>query len=271
MESQFGWWLPIDISTHGAEIDVLINVIHWFMAVLFVGWAIYFVYVLIRFRARPGQKADVTERHFRLPTYIEVAVVLFEIVLIVYFSSPLWYRYKRGFPPEKDSLIVRVTAEQFAWNVHYPGKDGIFGPTKIELMDGTNPVGVDREDPHGKDDIISVNNLHVPINRPVIVQLSSKDVIHSFNILVMRVKQDAVPGMTIPIWFEATRVGEYEIACAQLCGNGHYRMRGQFFVDSQEDFDKFLREEAASLEAAADSKWDKKPQNLASHSSGGSK
>jgi cytochrome c oxidase subunit 2 len=178
--------------------------------------------------------------------YLEIAILLFEIVLLVFLSSPIWFDYKKGFPEEKDALVVRIVAEQFAWNIHYPGKDGKFGPTKSELMDGTNPIGLDREHPDGKDDIFTINNLHVPVNKPVIAHLTAKDVIHSFFIPVMRVKQDTIPGMVIPIHFQATQTGEYEIACAQLCGIGHYRMRGQFFVDTPEAFDKFLADEAAS-------------------------
>lgn len=247
MENQFGWWLPLNISTHGAGIDQLINLLHWFMALLFVGWGVFLVYCLIRFRERPGHQADVAVKHFKLPVMLEVGVLLFEIVLLVFISSPLWFSFKTDFPEEKDALVVRVVAEQFAWNIHYPGKDGIFGPTKIELMDGTNPIGLDREAPEAKDDIFTINNLHVPVNQKVIVHLSSKDVIHSFFIPVMRVKQDMIPGIPGKIWFEATQTGEYEIACAQLCGIGHYRMRGQFFVDTPENFEKFMAEEAAAL------------------------
>ena len=247
MENQFGWWLPLNISTHGAGIDQLINLLHWFMGLLFVGWGIFLVYCLIRFRERPGHQADVTVKHFKLPVILEVAVLLFEIVLLVFISSPIWFSFKTEFPEEKDALVVRVVGEQFAWNIHYPGKDGIFGPTKLELIDGTNPVGLDREAPEAKDDILTINNLHVPVNKKVIVHLSSKDVIHNFFIPVMRVKQDMIPGIPNRVWFEATQTGEYEIACAQLCGIGHYRMRGQFFVDSPEAFDKFMAEEAAAL------------------------
>ena len=241
------WWLPLNISTHGEGIDRLINILHWFMLVLFVGWFIYFVYCLIRFRARPGHEPDVQNRHFKLPTYIEAGIVVVEVMLLLFVSSPIWAKYKTDFPPESDSLVVRVVAEQFAWNVHYPGRDGKFGRTEAKLMDSSNPLGIDREDPDAKDDIFTINQLNVPVNKPVIVQLSSKDVIHSFALTVARVKQDAIPGMMIPVWFQATQVGEFEIACAQLCGNGHYRMRGFFNVKTPEDFQAFLDEEHKTL------------------------
>ena len=243
----YGWELLPDMSAHGASIDHLIQVLHVFMIALFAGWAIYLVYCLVRFRARPGHSAEASTKHFKLPTYLEVGVVIFEVFLLVALSTPVWFSYKRGPVNRADAIVVKVTAEQFAWNFHYPGRDGKFGPTKTELIDGTNPVGLDREDPTGKDDIVSVNNFHIPVHRPVILEVTSKDVIHGFGVPLLRLKQDAVPGMVSTIWFEATETGEAQVACAQLCGNGHYRMRGQVMVESAEDFQKFLDEEYKSL------------------------
>ena len=139
---------------------------------------------------------------------------------------------------------MRVTGEQFAWNAHYPGNDGRFGRRDIKLVGADNPLGLDRTDPDAKDDITTTNQLNFPVNRPVLVHLSSKDVIHSFGLFEMRVKQDAIPGMDIPVWFIPNRIGEYEIACSQLCGLGHYRMRGFVSVKSQADYDAWLAEQA---------------------------
>lgn len=246
---QYGYWLPPNISAHGAEIDNLISVLHWFMAVLFVGWGIYLLYCLVKFRERPGHDADHTPRHFVIPKYLEIAVILVEAGILAFFSFPIWAKVKRDFPDKNDpkTVIIDVTAEQFTWTVTYPGKDGKFGKRKFELMDGTNPIGLDREDEAGKDDIISPNVLNIPVNRPVIVNLTSKDVIHSFYLPVMRVKQDTIPGMEIPIWFQATETGEFEIACAQLCGVGHTQMRGMFNVLSEEKYQSWLDEEHKSL------------------------
>jgi len=236
-------WLPINISTHGADIDRLIFVVHIFMLALFVGWGVYLIYCLINFRERAGHESDLHVKHFKLPTYIEGAILLIEVCLLVFVSSPIWGRVKNEFPPEKDALVVRVVAEQFAWNIHYPGKDGKFGKTTSEKMDGTNPVGIDRDDPDAKDDIITINQFHIPVNKPVIVRLVSKDVIHDFSIPVMRVKQDIIPGIEIPIHFEANQTGEFEIACAQLCGLGHYRMRGSFVVETPEAFAAWMADQ----------------------------
>jgi cytochrome c oxidase subunit II len=244
MDNAFnGWWLPINISTHGAGIDRLIVTLHWFMALLFVGWLLYFLYCLVRFRSGAQPKADLSQKHFKLPTYLEIGIVFVEAALLLFVASPIWAKVKNEFPNPAEAVTVRVVAEQFAWNIHYPGRDGKFGRTDIKNMDGTNPVGVDRTDPNGVDDLVTINELKVPVNKPVIVQLSSKDVIHSFGIPVMRVKQDAIPGMDIPIWFQATQTGNFEIACAQLCGLGHYRMRGAFQVIAPEEFQAWLDEQ----------------------------
>jgi len=240
MEKYYGWGLPIDISTQGPEIDRLIYVVHGLMAALFIGWFAYLVIALVRFRQRPGHAATYQLNHFKAPSYVEVAVAIFEILLLVGFSFPVLNHVRNVFPDPAKALQVRIVAEQFVWNVHYPGDDGIFGKTDIHLISGTNPVGLDSNDPAAKDDIVMINQFHVPVHKPVIVRLSSKDVIHSFSIPVMRVKQDVIPGQTIPVWFEATKTGSFEIACAQLCGLGHYRMRGFFTVETEDQFHSWL-------------------------------
>ena len=162
----------------------------------------------------------------------EVAVAIVEVVLLVFYAIPAWATRVKAFPAESEAVVVRVVAEQFAWNIHYPGPDGRFGRTDIKLITSDNPLGLDRADAAAKDDITTINQLNLPVDRPVLVHLSSKDVIHSFGLFEMRVKQDAIPGMEIPVWFIPNRVGEYEIACSQLCGLGHFRMRG-FHHDSE--------------------------------------
>jgi cytochrome c oxidase subunit 2 len=188
-----------------------------------------------------------------------------EAVLLIGFAIPLWAARVDDRPPENEALIVQVTGEQFAWNVHYPGADRAFGRTDVKLLDlQSNPLGLDRSDPAAKDDVTTVNQLYLPVNRPIIVRLRSKDVIHSFGVPELRVKQDAVPGLTIPIWFIPTvttaemrsQIGkpefQYEIACAQLCGIGHARMRGFVTIQTPEEFQKWLEEAQAEQAATAD-------------------
>jgi cytochrome c oxidase subunit 2 len=259
--------LPALAATHGAQIDSLIGWMHVFMLVLFVGWGAFFIYVLIRFRQSRNPAANYTGTTSHVSSYLEGGVLVVEMLFLFAFSIPLWAMRVDHLPAESEALVVQLTAEQFAWNVHYPGADGVFGRTDTKLLDlQSNPLGLDRSDPAAKDDITTLNQLYLPVNKPVIVKLRSKDVIHSFNVPEFRVKQDAIPGFTIPVWFVPdvttaemrTRTGNpefaYEIACAQLCGLGHYRMRGFVTVQSDDEFQKWM-EEQAEQQGGTDSIW----------------
>jgi cytochrome c oxidase subunit 2 len=247
MEKYLG--LPLDASMHGGEVDQIIGLMHWLMLILFVGWGAFFIYTLFRFRAGRNPRADYAGVKSRMSTYLEVSVAVVEAILLIGFSIPAWAKRVHDLPPEGESTVVRVVAQQFAWNIHYPGADGVFGRTEPQLVDTTNPVGLDRSDLQAQDDIVTINQLHLPVDKPVIIHLSTLDVIHSFSLPYMRVKQDAIPGVTIPIWFVPTQVTPegrpWEIACAQLCGNSHYRMRGFLRVHTQEGFEAWLAERAA--------------------------
>jgi len=252
--------LPALAATHGATIDDLIGWIHVFMLILFVGWGGFFLWAIVRFRQSRNPVADYRGVTSKNSTYGEIGVAVVEAILLIGFAIPLWAARIEGIPPENEALTVNLTPEQFAWNARYAGPDGVFGRTDIKLIDlQSNPLGVDRSDPAAKDDITTVNQVYLPVNKPIIVNLRSKDVIHSFNVPEFRVKQDAIPGLTIPIWFIPNvttaemreKTGnpnfQYEIACAQLCGLGHYRMRGFVTVLSAEEFQKWMDDEEAKL------------------------
>ncbi len=232
--------LPVAASAEAARIDQTLVLVHWLMLVLFVGWSLFFVYVLVRFRRRVNQQVSPSPVRGRWPTFIELGVLVAEIALLAFFSIPAWSARVNALPTASSSVVVRVVAEQFAWNVHYPGGDARFGATRIDLISPTNPLGLDRTDPDARDDVTTVNELHVPVNTPVIVHLTSKDVVHSFTLLQMRVKQDTIPGSVQTVWFTPTQTGAWEIVCSQLCGLAHYRMRGSFIVQSDTDFRAWL-------------------------------
>jgi cytochrome c oxidase subunit 2 len=234
--------MPVAGAEHAGEIDQIIVLVHWLMAALFVGWGIFFLYTLVRFRASAHPRANYHGAKGTVSKWLEAAVLVTEIVLLVFFSIPAYGERVAEFPPEHESTVVRVVAEQFAWNIHYPGPDHKFGRTDIKLVSAANPLGIDRRDADAKDDITTINQMNLPVNRPAIVHLSSKDVIHSFGLPQMRVKQDAIPGIVHNLWFTPTTTGEWEIACSQLCGLGHYRMRGFYTIQPQADFEKFLDE-----------------------------
>ena len=239
--------MPLQASTHAAELDQMMVLVHWLMAVLFVGWGLFFLFVLFRFRRGANPKASYTGAKGKISKGLEVAVAVIEVLLLVFYAIPAWAKRVKAFPSESEAVVVRVVTEQFAWNIHYPGPDGKFGRTDIKLVSSDNPLGLDRTDPNAKDDITTINQLNLPVDRPVLVHLSSKDVIHSFGLYEMRVKQDAIPGMTIPVWFIPNRVGEYEIACSQLCGLGHFRMRGFITIQSPAAYQKWFDDQEKEL------------------------
>ena len=260
--------LPINSSSHGYMIDIMMGWVHWLMLFLFVGWGIYLIITVTKFRSSSNPKADYNGVQSHYSQYAEYGVIIFEAFLLIGLSIPLYSQFKTTLPDDNSVHHVRVIAQQFAWNIHYPGEDGKFGKTDINLVDEeSNPIGLDRNSPNGSDDIVTINQMHLPVNKQVMIHLSSKDVIHNFGIPEMRIKQDAIPGMTIPFFFTPTmttadflekikgtaREGKgYEIACAQLCGNSHYRMRGYVTIDSESDYEAWLSEQAEYIEEEGD-------------------
>ena len=234
--------LPELASANGRAVDDLMVYVHWLMLVLFVGWIIYFGYVLFRFNAARNKKASYEGSKSKLPSYVELAIVAVEAVLLLGIAVPLWAKNVNQFPKPEDATVIQIMAQQFAWNVRYPGLDGKFGQQDMKLIASDNVFGVDPADPAGKDDIQLLNEIHVAVNKPVLIYLSSKDVIHSLKLVAMRITQDAIPGLRIPCTFTPTKIGRYQIECAQLCGGGHSAMAGGFVVvQSQADFASWLK------------------------------
>src|SRR5215469_5295883 len=234
--------LPPLASVHGEYVDDLIIYVHWLMIALFIGWLAYFAYALFRFHRSRNPKADYLGVRNHASNYIEVVVALIEAVILIGVAVPMWAKTWVGeTPDEKNSTVIQIVAQQFAWNVRYPGKDHKFGAQDMRFVTADNPFGVDPKNADGKDDIQTLNEVHVVVDKPVLIHLSSKDVIHSFKVIAMRVTQDAIPGMRIPIHFTPNKVGRYQINCAQLCGQGHASMAaGYLVVQTQADFDKWI-------------------------------
>lgn len=230
-------------SEHGVLIDKMLEFCHWFMLALFVGWSTFFLITLFKFHKSRNPKADYHGVKSKLSSHLEFMVVLVEAVILLGFALPLWGKRVNDFPKE-GALKVRVVGQQFAWNFHYPGPDGKFGRQDAGLISTSNPLGIDPTDPAAKDDITTLNELHLPVNVPVILEISSKDVIHSFSLQAMRSGQDAIPGSLVPMWFRPVKAGEYEIICGQLCGLGHYNMRAIMTVESQKEFEDWLKGKA---------------------------
>jgi len=216
-------WLPENVSTYGGDIDSILSLIYYVVGVWFVLTSAAILYFLIRYRRRQGRRAIYIEgNRLREAAWILVPglIVLALDLWIDFHGGEVWARVK-GYVPPSD-LRVQVTGKQFNWEILYPGPDGQFGTA---------------------DDLQMDNELHVPVNRVVRVVLKSKDVIHSFFLPNLRLKQDAVPGRTIEAWFEATKPGKYELPCAELCGFGHSGMKGLLIVHPADEYEKWVREQ----------------------------
>ena len=235
---------PPNVSEHGFQIDHIIEFCHWFMGALFLGWSVYFIFVLWRFHKGRNPVANHEGVTSAISTHLEFAVVLIEAVLLVGFAVPLWAKRVNAFPNDKNAILVHAIGQQFNWNFHLPGPDGVFGRRDLALVSNSNPVGLDPNDPNGKDDLVVLGELHVPVDRNVVVDVSSKDVIHNFALPNMRIAQDAIPGQVVPMWFKPIKTGTYDIVCGQLCGLGHYSMKGTLVVDTPADYQAWLKERA---------------------------
>ena len=256
--------LPVGISSVSGRIDEIIVIVHYLMLVLFVGWGIFFIVSLVKFRESKNKKANYKGVESHYSSVLEGAIAVIEIVILFGFAFPIWAERVNDVPDSRDAESIRVIAQQYAWNIHYPGEDGKFGDTRDDLIDEQdNPIGLDRSSEFGKDDFYTINQMHIPVNTKIRVDLSSKDVIHNFKLPELRVSQDAIPGMVIPVHFTATNTSKefletavgtkregksLEIACAQLCGLGHYRMKGYLTIHEKENYVAWLEEQAEYLE-----------------------
>ena len=234
-------WLPAAASGHASALDAVLLSVHAHMLLIFTAWLALFVIALVKFRK--GANPEPRDRGMK-GTWAAIAiggVLVGDVIILATMALPAWAARNEPPPAGVNPVEIRVPAEQFAWNIHYPGPDGVFGRTGQPFISASNPVGIDRSDPAGADDIGILNVLMLPVYRTAVIQLTSRDVIHSFTLNEMRVKQDANPGMTSRIWFTPITIGDWEIACSQLCGLGHYRMRGEYHVVDEATFQSFLR------------------------------
>lgn len=237
------WWFPPPINQHGIAYDAQ------FMRTLVVVGIIFFLaqfalgYVIVRFR-NTGGRASYTHGNNRLETLWTTATAVLFLGLVL-MGTKIWAGVHFDEAPP-DAIPIEVTAKQFAWNFRYPGPDGKFGHTDLKFINdaGGNPVGVDDKDAAGKDDVVSAS-LKVPVGKHIKLIMHSRDVIHNFFVRELRLKQDIVPGMEIPLHFEADQIGTYEVPCSELCGLGHFQMRTTMQVMSQADFDAWIKQQEA--------------------------
>jgi len=211
-------YLPENIATYGAEIDSLFYLIYYITGAAFVLVTICLALFLVMYRARPGHRARYSHGNTALEMTWTIVPSLI-LVILTFLSIPTWSKVKTRIP--ESDLHVRITAKQFNWEVTYPGPDGKFDTADDQTLD---------------------NEVHVPVGKPVVLHLRSKDVIHSVFIPNARFKQDAVPGHEILQWIQVTKPGKYPIPCAELCGFGHSGMQGFLFVHTPEEYQQWVKE-----------------------------
>lgn len=245
------WSFPAPASAHGLLIDRQFNVTWVIVAVGFALAQIALGFVVWRYPRGKRGRAFYTTGNARVEV-ICAAITAIVFVSLAIFGQTVWAELHLRDAPA-DAVLVEVTGQQFVWNFRYPGADGKFGGSRPELYNDEDnaatarpgPLGIDPKDPLGLDDLVSVGLMVVPVNRPVKLILRAKDVTHSFFVPALRFKQDAVPGLRINVHFTPIREGRYEIACAELCGISHHRMRAFLEVRSQSEFEKWLQEKAS--------------------------
>ena len=228
------WWLPENVSTFGRDIDWLFHLIYAITAITGILVFVALIAFLVMYRDRPGRRARYTHGNTTLEIVWTIVPALI-LVVLTFLSVPAWSKIKMSQPPT--DLVIQVNAKQFNWQVSYPGPDGKFGTA---------------------DDKQFLDEMHVPVNKPVKVILKSQDVIHSFFVPSFRIKQDAVPGREISAWFDATKPGKYEWPCAELCGFGHSGMKGWVYVHTPADYEKWAAE---NLKADAAPAQEEKPKS----------
>lgn len=238
------WPMPELISVHGRDwesqhlMTITIVGIVFTLAQIGLGWCVF------KFTDKKPGPATYTEGSAKVETtWTLITAAIF--VMLGITGQRVWANFHLTDPP-KDAIMIEVTGQQFAWNIRYPGPDGVFGRTDVKLVDDAagNPLGLDDKDPAARDDVVTQNQMAVPVNRPIRLILKSKDVTHNFFVPQARMKQDAVPGLATFMHFTLTKPGKYEVACAELCGQLHWQMKGFINVMSDEEYQNWLKERA---------------------------
>ena len=237
--------IPENYAAHGGRVDHMIDVVHWLMIALFIGWTLFFLYTIFRYRSGANPKASYHGVRNHISSHLEIGIVILEAVLLLGFAFPLWKERTDTWETVQklNPVRVRVIGWQFGWTYHYPGADGKFGRIDHRLKTSNSDIGLDLTDPNALDDF-TTSVLRIPVGRPAILNIGANDVIHNYAIVPMRIQQDAIPGREIPMWFTPNKPLETSVVCGQLCGEGHANMAGQMEVIAAKTYDEWAVQES---------------------------
>jgi len=245
------WWLPRNVNMFGHEIDFIFYVILWLTGVTAVAVFSVMIYFIVKYRARPGVPAIHSHGNNALEV-IWTTIPVFIFLALAIYGNEQWTQMRLRTPPA-DAIPVAVVGEQFGWNVRYPGPDGKLAKMDAQKVGKDNPFGVDPADPNGRDDFTTYGELVFPLGKPVRLYLSSKDVIHAFYVPEFRLYQDMVPGRVYDfVWFKTEATGQFQLACNQLCGQGHYKMFGKLSVVPEVEYEAWAKGKAPTATASSD-------------------
>lgn len=236
----FSPWWQTPLASNWGSIDTALDITLWICAIAFVALNLFMALALMRYRHRAGSRAHYEPENVPLEKHL----TFWTTIGIVVMLAPGLVAWSRYVTVPEDAAIVEVVGQQWYWTFRFPGPDGVLGTAAVKHMTPDNAFGLDPQDPFGRDDkLVDTSELHLPLGKPVKMVLRSKDVLHDFYVPEFRAKMDLVPGIVTFFWMTPTKLGKYEILCAELCGVGHHEMRGTVIVEQAKDFDGWLSQQ----------------------------
>tara|TARA_Y100000758_G_scaffold204494_1_gene146203 strand:- start:689 stop:1564 length:876 start_codon:yes stop_codon:yes gene_type:complete len=240
------WWTPI--ASNWGYIDDTIILTFWITGVVFIAVILFMAYCIIKFRYKEGNRSEYEPENKKLEWWLTILTGLGVAGMLI----PGLFVWNQFVTVPKDASKIEVMAQQWQWSFRYPGKDGVLGTSEIKFINDDNPFGLNPDDPNGQDDVlVEGDDLHLPIDKPVEVLLRSIDVLHDFYVPQFRAKMDMVPGMITYFWLTPTRTGTFDIMCFELCGVGHYTMRGNVVVETKDSFEEWMSEQETFAQTMA--------------------
>jgi cytochrome c oxidase subunit 2 len=242
------WWLT-PLASNWSSIDGALDVTMWVCGFFFIALNAFLAYSIYRYRHRRGHQAHYNPESVSL----ERRLTVWTAVGIAALLAPGLIAWKKFVTVPRDAMVVEAVGQQWQWTYRFPGKDGVLGTASPRRISPDNPFGLNPDDPYGRDDIlVDSGEVHLPLGRPIKVVLRSKDVTHDFFVPQIRARMSSVPGIVTYFWFTPTRTGTFEILCAQLCGVGHYTMRGSLVIDKEPAFQAWLSQQPTFAQSMAE-------------------